>query len=273
MDNNKINIETIKYLVPDYINGLLDSKDKQIVENAINKSDELKVFYKEMKMTFDFAGNVKYNEPSQQYWNNLLPRIHQRIEEKQEKKAARNPFALLWKILVPVAAIILIFIIYQLATSPGKQIVDKKTYMEEKKEVRNNNIDTQKTAQQTEEKKDNIIAPKNNIDNNPDNSGNNVIKTNNNYKNTSRAAKTDFENVNNEQNIADYNNNTNNDNVIKEALDTEDKEELASADIDESSITVTGQSAGYDEEIEKDLNKLNDNEQNNLLEQLSSSNL
>lgn len=269
MGNNNINIEAIKYLVPDYITGLLDSKDKQIVENAINDSDEIKAFYNEMKMTFDFAGNVKFKEPSQQYWNNLLPRIHQRIEEKQEKKAARNSFSLLWKILVPVAAIVLIFIIYSIATSPEKQIVKKNTYIEEKREVQGN-TDSQKTQIQTqpEEKKDDVASQ-----DNSENDDNNSVKPVNNQKTGKRTDRTDYENSNDRQNAADYDNNTGNDNSIKETFESEDKDELASADIDESAITITGQNAGFDEEIEKDLNKLDDNEQKSLLEQLSSSNL
>ena len=267
MGNNNINIEAIKYLVPDYITGLLDSKDKQIVENAINDSDEIKAFYNEMKMTFDFAGNVKFKEPSQQYWNNLLPRIHQRIEEKQEKKAARNPFSLLWKILVPVAAIVLIFIIYSIATSPEKQIVKKNTYIEEKREVKDNS-DSQKTQIQTkpEGKKDDVASQ-----DNSGNDDNNSVPPVNSQKITRHTDKTEYENTNNGQNTAEYDNNTNN--LIKETFEAEDKEELASADIDESSVTIAGQNAGFDEEIEKDLNKLDDNEQKNLLEQLSSSNL
>src|SRR5205807_5724471 len=132
--NNKTYIEEIKYLVPDYITGKLDANEKLIVENAIRESEEVKSFYIEMKAALDFAASVKFDEPSQQYWNNLLPRIHQRMESEKDRKAARNPLSILWKIFVPVAAIIIIFIIYQLATSPEKQIVKNNTYIEEKKE-------------------------------------------------------------------------------------------------------------------------------------------
>src|SRR5437667_1764759 len=116
-----------------------------------------------MKAALDFAGSIKFQEPSQQYWNNLLPRIHQRIESEKDRKAARNPLSILWKILVPVAAVIIIFIIYQLATSPENQIVKNNTYIEEKKEIQNNNTDTRQNTNKQIEKNDNI--KKENTDN------------------------------------------------------------------------------------------------------------
>jgi hypothetical protein len=269
MKNNKINFEEIKYLVPDYITGNLDANEKLIVENAIKESEEVNAFYKETKATFEFARSVKFKEPSQQYWNNLLPRIHQRMESEKERKAARNPLSILWKILVPVAAVIIIFIIYQLATSPEKQIVKNNTFIEEKKEIKDNNTEKQQNEnqnqkqsidKQTDKKKDNIEQE------NPDNSKQN----NSPHKTTKRTAKTDYESVN-YGNLA--NNNNPGDNMIKENVMNDDKDEFASAEIDESSITVSGQNAGFDEEVERDLNKLDDNEQNSLLEQLSGSNL
>ncbi len=254
--NNKLNIEEIKYLIPDYITGHLNENEKHIVENAIRDSEEINNFYKEIKGTFDFAGNVKFEEPPRQYWNNLLPRIHQRIEAEKERKTARNPISILWKILVPVAAVILIFIVYQFVISPEKQIVNNNSIYE-KKEIRDNNTNkVEKTEEHIEEKKDTKTIQ------------NNIDKFN--LNKTKRAPKSYNKDTKVEEKIA---NDKSNDNIIKETNDNNDNEDLASIEVDESSISVTGQAAGFDEEVESDLNKLDVNEQKNLLEQLSTSNM
>jgi hypothetical protein len=264
MNNNKLNIEEIKYLIPDYITGLIDSNNKLIVENALNQSPELKEFYNELKGTFDFVGNVKFQEPSQMYWNNLLPRIHQRIEEIAEKKTVRNPLAFLWKILVPVAAVVLIFIIYQVAFTPEKQLAKFGNSVTTEKKIIKDIVPEKKQ----EDNLNNTIAEDNNNESDDiDNSDNN-----DNAPKQKRQPREDYYTPNASEETAENMNNANNDTEIKENIFVE-KEEIAAVEIEETAITNSTQGTGFDEEIEGQLKKLDDTEQNNLLEQLSNTNL
>ena len=118
----KLNIEDIKLLIPDYITGSLSGEEFASVDNAIKNNPEIASLYSDMKSALEFVENVKFEEPVPQYWNNLLPKIHEKIEARNEKKLFKNPIPLIWKILVPVAAIILIAVIYRIATTPENQI-------------------------------------------------------------------------------------------------------------------------------------------------------
>src|SRR5688500_3832424 len=119
--NNKLNIEELKYLVPDYITGQISDPDKAAVEDALKQSAELREFHNELKSTFEFVGTVKFEEPSPQYFNNLLPRIHQRIEEQEAKKFSWDKVASFWKVLVPVAAIVVIALVYYMVKQSDTQ--------------------------------------------------------------------------------------------------------------------------------------------------------
>ena len=52
---NKINIDEIKYLIPDYVTGHLNNAEKLKVEDALSKSNELRDFYNEMKSVLSFC--------------------------------------------------------------------------------------------------------------------------------------------------------------------------------------------------------------------------
>ena len=51
--NNKLNIEEIKYYIPDYITGVINDNDKMIVETALKQSQELKEFYNELNHSLE----------------------------------------------------------------------------------------------------------------------------------------------------------------------------------------------------------------------------
>lgn len=244
------NTEEIKLLIPDYITGNISDSNRSIVTQALNESEELREVHSELKSSFDVVGSYKFKEPTQQYFINLLPRIHQRIEEREEKLAVKNPFAIWWKILVPVAAIILIVIIYKLATNdPGTQLTkeDKKENIKQvekidsvvKQNEQKQNIEDRKEFTNENKKLDKVKRLK-------------VYKDNDTLKD-------------------DFPNNKDNDN--KKADMIPDSEEFASNDIKEISLFGTGEAGGIDEELMDEIEKLNVNEQDDLLKQLELSNL
>jgi hypothetical protein len=146
---NKLNIEEIKLLIPDYITGSLNEEESALVDNAIKSNPEIESLYSDMKNAFDFVEKVKFDEPVPQYWNNLLPKIHEKIEERSEKKFFKNPIPLIWKILVPVTAILLFAVIYRIATTPEKQITKENipNIQKEKPPEQQNPVAEQKTLE------------------------------------------------------------------------------------------------------------------------------
>lgn len=260
---DKSNIEDIKQLIPDYITGSLDESEKFEVEKALQESSDLKSFYSDMKDTFEFVGNVKFEEPSPQYWSTLLPRIHEKIDARQSKKFSWGNIAAFWKIAVPVAAVIVIFMVYRVLISPEKQITNKEN--KDKLELINKdtsgNIENKKDEQnkQTMEHKDNT-ADNNEEDN--DEQGNNQNPIRHIYVNPEN------ENVSEDNNDMKMDENRKNDDVHT------DKDMLASIDSDDVlSVLSTGTPGTIDEETEHEINKLNNSEKDELLKELQMSNL
>ncbi len=260
--DNKLNIEEIKYLIPDYITGSLNDKDKLLVENAIQESSELREMYEDMSGAFRFVSNAKFKEPPAQYWNTLLPKIHEKIEAKSSKKFSWGSASAIWKIIIPAAAVLLIFIVYQLLKSPEDQMTKKE---KEEKQIENIQKDSGNNTKQEikEEKKQKVETKENDVvKENPVN-----IKTPKLFKKNKiiNEPKVSFDNV------AQDNKASNNEN-IKENNDR-DNEEFASIDPDDISVFSGNPADGIDDETESELNKLNTNEKDQLIEDLMKSNL
>ncbi len=242
--SSKKEIEKIKLLIPDYVSGLLGDEEKKYVEQYLNSSSELRDFYDEVSLAFTAIDKIKYTEPSPGYWINLLPRIHQRIEEKEEAESARNTFTKWWKVLVPVSAVILIVIIYMLF-KPAEQQMTKK--------------EKQDTIQQTEQKKEEIPETKEKItakEQQP-------VK-----KDILKSAKTNLKKpgVVKEQLVEEKVENYVVTQVKNKALIKDITEEFASDEVSES--ILFGGAGSFDEEIESELDKLSTLEQDLMLEKL-----
>ncbi len=254
--NNKLNTEEIKFMIPDYISGMLNNTEKAKVEEAIRDSKEVKEFYNEMKGTFDFVSTVKFEEPASQYWNSLLPRIHDKIDSCEQKGFSWDKIASMWKVLVPIAAIILIALVYYMVKPSNTQLTEEKKIEQIKKDTskdeNNGNKENIKQEKVTEDKKtDDIVKEQND---------NNTTKKNMIRKYSVKPDNATAKNIipDNEQ--------------VKEIRDPVKDEQLAS-EIDETAIFADGEGAGFDEETENDLKKLNDIEKETLLQELENTNL
>jgi hypothetical protein len=256
--NNKLNIEELKYLIPDYITGDISDSDKAQLEDALKESAELREFHSELKGAFDFAGTVKHQEPSPQYWSSLLPRIHQRIEEQEPQKFSWDKVASYWKVLVPIAAIIVIALIYYLVQPSNTQL----TKDEEKKNEKI--IEPKKNEQKNEQKINNDSSDK---DKNPKSNQDNIVKETP-KKNFIKRNRTNDSIEDNKVNQETNDNEQNNERLPEPVND-----DIAAIEVEETSVLSDGEGAGFDEEIENDLKKLDDTEQDMLLEELKTSNL
>jgi hypothetical protein len=245
--NNKINIEEIKFLIPDYITDSLSEDDARLVKEAIVKYPEINNLYNDMKAAVTFAKNVKYEEPAPQYWNNLLPKIHQKIEER-EASTAKNPFTLIWKILVPVAAVIILFLIYQIYFNPSENNINNKTLVKTDS-VKQNNVKKNETPLVKEDNKQTVEAEN--------------IKPQKKIK--VHIYRQNDLNIPKEKENIDV---QNKENVIEPQ--EQDNEDFASI---ESLILGAGERGTLDSDVENDLENLSNNEQDKLLEQLKKTNL
>lgn len=261
--SKKLNIEELKYLIPDYITGDISESEKAMVETALKESAELCEFYNEMKETFTFVGSVKQEEPSPQYWGSILPRVHERIDADAEKKFSWDKIAAIWKVLVPIAAIVLIAVIYYLVQPSNTQLTkEDKKVIEEKKE--NINKDTNKQKQESNQPETNPGETK---DNNVKQNENNLVKElPAPYYREKRAVHEPNPVNGNDENIVKEEN-TNDDDILLPV-----NGDVASLELEETSIFTSG-AAGLDEETEDDLKKLDNKELDKLLLELENSNL
>lgn len=253
----KLNTKEIIMLIPDYITGEISSTDKTLVEKALKESLEVNELYLDMKSTMGFINSVKQAEPEQQYWNSLLHRIHEKIEVREYKGFSWEKFSTVWKVLVPVAAVIFIALVYYIVKPSNTQLAeDKKIEI-----IINDSTDKQ------------------NVENK--------------YQNNTREQENNFvkENENTEKNIADRNypksvnfKNKNNENLSMDVnavqnIETPtiefigDEQFIEELDFDETAILATGTTAVLDEDTENELKKLNNTEKDKLLNDLINSNL
>lgn len=253
--NNKLNTEEIKFMIPDYISGQLNDAEKVLVEEAIRDSAEVREFYNETKGIFDFVSSVKLEEPAPGYWNSLLPRIHDKIESREARSFSWDKIASFWKVLVPIAAIILIALVYFMVKPSNTQLTEDKKIEKiiNDSSKNNSNKENIKEDKQVENKsEDNIVKD----DKQADKNRINVVKKDN-VKINDDLAK-------------------DNTSVIKEnneLHEIKDEQVATEIDIEETAVFASGEGAGFDEETENELKKLDDSEQNMLLKELENTNL
>jgi hypothetical protein len=113
----KNDIENIRISLPDYIKGnISDEKEIEKIEIEIRNNPYIKKEFESLKESTVFLDSVKLQNPPNNYFNSLLPRINNAIKEKETSK--KNIFSLIkinryyWRYLVPVIPVILLFLIY-----------------------------------------------------------------------------------------------------------------------------------------------------------------
>jgi hypothetical protein len=249
---NKIDIEKIKLMLPDYLTGSLSEADIHLVESALDSSNELRQLCAYMKNALDFAGKIQVEEPAPQYWNNLLPRIHEKIE-KRKKASANSPLTYVWKVLLPAAAVVLIFVVYRIVFTPDSQITQENNMIKEKVE-KQDTVSKQIEKEIKQEPIDKRIPKEKSL--------------------VSRTKKQMIKMIPKEQDLTEITKQKENALEKEEIKRSNGNEDFASyTEVDELSIFGAGTPGTYDEDIENELDKLNSNEQDALLKELSNTNL
>ncbi len=76
----------VKYQLPDYIKSRLSEEEHQQIAEHLKQCVICKSELGSIEVTFKKFDSEYIAEPSSTYWNNLLPRIHNRIEESTKPK-------------------------------------------------------------------------------------------------------------------------------------------------------------------------------------------
>jgi hypothetical protein len=265
MATGKHNIEEIKLLMPDYVMGRLDPEDMKAVGDAIESSPAIKSLFNEVSGTIGFVKTVKFDEPAPQYWVSLLPKIHERIEELEEKRFSwTNVVSYLpakalakagWKFALPAAAVILIAILYftifinqpdTTITEDKKELINKDTMNEPKKkdEIKKELVKENEKKEQRNDDEQNIKVQKRRVYREFDGQLTKIKED--------QMEKKDG---------------------LEKKEDITGNEEFTSADLEEEMVFSGGAAGGFDEETEDELNRLSDNEQEKLIKELINSNL
>jgi hypothetical protein len=107
--------EELLYSLPDYINGQIkDQKLISEIETEINNNPGFKLEYENLRNTFLFLNKTQFEEPSEAYFNNLLPNIHAKLDAKREKKkfSILDYLSPTLKYVLPVICILFVVYIY-----------------------------------------------------------------------------------------------------------------------------------------------------------------
>ena len=255
---NKVNMKDMQLLLPDYISGSLNVEETRIIEDAIKSNTEISEMYNEMKSAFKFVESVKSEEPVPQYWNNLLPRIHERMEARKEKKLFNKPVPVLWKVLVPIAAVILIALIYRVAFISEKQYTEKKeNIIQPQPEKEQKQVNPQIIENESKEEAENI-----------EKEPNTERVPRNHFKVNKKEHPEKEILISENENLANENNNDIIDQNEKKLID-----EFASVDINALTYVTGPEIEEQSEELEHEVEKLSSNEKEDLLKDISNLNM
>ncbi len=114
MNNNFTNNENLLYNLPDYIAGKITDKNLiQRIKSEIDSNPDFKSEYELISETFSSVNNLKFSEPPEHYFSNLVPRINARIEKQNNKSPFLHFFRIsnLLKYALPAISVVLIIVI------------------------------------------------------------------------------------------------------------------------------------------------------------------
>jgi hypothetical protein len=233
--------------LPDYVNNQIDdSKLKEAIKFEISNNPDFKMEFELASSTLNSFNNIEFSEPPVNYFDTLLPKINERIYNKSDKFNFIKRFSTLWKYAIPVAAIIIFFIGY-------KTIFRNNDYISNLNNDAHivlkdfNHSDERKSDSSVKSEEKTTIDNSANVEDNNEAIGD--IKKVRNYKRT-KSEKINY---------------TKKEELINSFLDisenSPDEEVFFSNDDDENA------------NIEQDFDKMNKEEQNNLVSKIKNSNL
>jgi hypothetical protein len=120
--NKNINNEDLIYSLPDYITGKLNDKGiKFRIEEEIRNNNGFRQEYELLKETYTSLKNLEFSEPPAHYFNNLIPRLNQRIEN-ESKFSFVHLFRLanLFKYALPAVTVVCVILLITFTNKSNK---------------------------------------------------------------------------------------------------------------------------------------------------------
>lgn len=78
----------ISFLLVDFYEGVLDEKEKKLVEEHLESCFKCRLKFKEIQNTFEILEKEKTEVPDEIFWTNFLPEVRKKIEDKKASKKA-----------------------------------------------------------------------------------------------------------------------------------------------------------------------------------------
>lgn len=229
--------------LPDYINNKIDdTKLKEAIRLEILNNPDFRKEFDSISTILESMNSVEFTEPPINYFNNLLPKINERIYENTGKENIFKRFSYFWKYAVPVATIILFFIGY-------------KTFFKNSEYINRINNDSEivlKEYSYSDEKTADTSV----------NSDEKFISENPEYQENNTETTGDFKKSSNIQKSTERNKISKNEEQINSFIDF-------SENAAEEEILLNSDDMNY----EQDFEKMSSEEQNDLLSKIKNSNL
>jgi hypothetical protein len=106
-------IEELYENLPDFINGRIeDANLRNAIITEIEANSEFKYEFESLNSISNNIKNISFSEPPDNYFNNLLPQINERIYSTDKQFSFKKRFSAIWKFALPLTAVILMYFGY-----------------------------------------------------------------------------------------------------------------------------------------------------------------
>jgi hypothetical protein len=120
--NKNINNENLIYSLPDYITGKLNDEGLKFrIAEEIRNNNGFRQEYELLKETYSSLKNLEFSEPPAHYFNNLVPRLNQRIENESKFSFAHLfRLANLFKYALPAVTVVCVILLITFTNKSNK---------------------------------------------------------------------------------------------------------------------------------------------------------
>jgi hypothetical protein len=103
----------IRYLLPDFVSNRTDEQENKSVQEHLQRCSSCSEEVLVLKQTFEAVASSGPSIPSETYWINFLPRLHDRLSDG--KKMRREVAPWVSKFLLPSAGLVVTILLLSLA--------------------------------------------------------------------------------------------------------------------------------------------------------------
>jgi hypothetical protein len=104
--------DDIKYLLPDFVSNRSNEEENESVREHLEHCSSCRGEVLLLKQTFEVVASSRTSIPSETYWTNFLPRLHDRLSDR--KKTKRELAPLVNKFLLPSAGLVVTILLLSL---------------------------------------------------------------------------------------------------------------------------------------------------------------